>query len=77
MIDHKLSKLWGLNPELEIFWDIFTAQKDCAYIVTLYAPRCVDEYARATESESRCKKVQVVKNISFDLLLFRPQPQSC
>ena len=50
MIDHELSKRnGGLNfDELEIFWDICTAQKDYAYIVTLWGLRSVDDYVRAT-----------------------------
>ena len=34
--------------KFEIFWDIYTARKDYANIVTLSELRCVDEHVRAS-----------------------------
>ena len=68
----KMSKFRGLNlDEFEIFWDIYTAQKDYAYIVTLLGLRCVDDYVRApvlerreqTLREKRYEKDVVIKTL--------------
>ena len=50
----------GLNlDEFDIFWDIYTAQKDYAFIVTLRGLHSVDDYLRATVEQRRCKKYVV------------------
>ena len=57
--------VWTLNgrhygrlnlDEFEIFWDICTAQKDYAYIVTLWWLRCVDDYVKRGVRKTVCER---------------------
>ena len=66
LIDQILSKLRG--SELRRIWgrlfrDICTAQKDNAYIVTLWGLRCVDEYVMETVWKRRFENEVVRKTL--------------
>ena len=64
LIDQKCRIYGDLNwDKFEMIWDICTAQKNYAYIVTLWWLGCVDQYFRATVLERRCEKGVVRKTL--------------